>query len=149
MEAKSYAAKVERLVDFSPADRQDIDALMRELSPRSACGADTLMAALEDPGCYLYVIRAEGAGRIVASGCLCVAHSTELTLGFVESICVSSAMRGRGLGRLLMEHIIGEARRLGVGKLHLTSHPSRIAANALYQSLGFELRDTNDYRMVL
>ena len=33
--------------------------------------------------------------------------------------------------------------------LHLTSMPSRVEANALYQALGFEQRDTNVYKMNL
>ncbi|MBQ0149091.1 MAG: GNAT family N-acetyltransferase [Bacteroidales bacterium] len=139
--------KIEELETYCEKDRVDLDALMHELSTNSGCDGDTLHNAINDQGCHIYVIRDEG--RIVASGCLCVAHSTEMRLGFVESICVCSTMRGQRLGRHLIEHIISEARLMGVQKLHLTSHPSRIAANKLYQSLGFELRDTNDYRMVL
>lgn len=33
--------------------------------------------------------------------------------------------------------------------LHLTSMPSRVEANELYQSLGFEQRETNVYKMSL
>jgi hypothetical protein len=33
--------------------------------------------------------------------------------------------------------------------LRLTSNPSRVEANALYRELGFELRDTNVYKMSL
>lgn len=139
--------KIEELKTYDEKDREDLDALMHELSPKSACSEETLLRVAGDDGCHLYVIR--DAGRIVASACLCIAHSTEMRLGFVESVCVSGKMRGQGLGRRIMEHIISEARLMGVQKLHLTSHPSRIAANKLYQSLGFELRDTNDYRMVL
>jgi transcriptional regulator with XRE-family HTH domain len=35
----------------------------------------------------------------------------------------------------------------GIDTLMLTSNPKRIAANALYQSLGFERKETNVYRM--
>ena len=46
-----------------------------------------------------------------------------------------------------MEHLLAEAVRLGVDCVHLTSNPSRIAANALYQKLGFEKKETNCYVM--
>lgn len=138
---------IEELSKYDAQDRLDMDGLMHELSPRSSCSEETLRTAAEDPGCHIFVIRS--AGHIVASGCLCVAHSTEGCIGFVESVCVSASMRGQGLGRLIMEKIMAEARRMGVRSLHLTSHPSRVAANRLYQSLGFELRDTNAYRMAL
>ena len=68
---------------------------------------------------------------------------TELRLGFV---IVDSSLRGQGLGRLLLEHVIDFARQeLGNVDLHLTSRPERVAANELYRSLGFEKRETNAY----
>ena len=62
----------------------------------------------------------------------------------------SGAYRGRHLGRRLLEAVIGYARtELRDIDLHLTSRPQRVAANQLYQSLGFERRETNCYRLVL
>lgn len=100
---------------------------------------------IEDANCHDYVIRRDG--RIVASICLCVAHSTEQTIGFLESLVISSAVRGQGLGRELMQHVIAQAPLLGIGSLHFTSKPARVAANALYRSLGFQQRETNVYVM--
>ena len=44
-----------------------------------------------------------------------------------------------------MAYLLAEAARLGVDCVHLTSNPSRIAANALYQKIGFERKETNCY----
>ena len=41
------------------------------------------------------------------------------------------------------------AKELGVHHLQLTSHPGRVAANGLYRGLGFELVETNCYKMIL
>ena len=61
---------------------------------------------------------------------------------------MSSKYRGKGLGELLVRHVIEYARReLGDVDLHLTSSPHRLAANKLYQKLGFEKRETNAYEM--
>ena len=61
---------------------------------------------------------------------------------------VAQTHRGQGLGRKLLEAIIDFAgNELGDVDLHLTSRPQRVAANALYQSLGFERRETNFYRL--
>ena len=61
---------------------------------------------------------------------------------------VAQTHRGQGLGRKLLEAIIDYAgNELGDVDLHLTSRPQRVAANALYQSLGFERRETNFYRL--
>jgi len=87
--------------------------------------------------------------QIIGCACLCVAHSPEFTLGFVESVTVLSGYRGQHLGRLLMECLMAEAKRLGVQHLHLTSNPKRVAANGLYQALGFKKYDTNCYQTTL
>ena len=46
----------------------------------------------------------------------------------------------------LVKEIIKMARKTKVDFLDLTSHPSREAANKLYQKLGWEKRNTNLYR---
>jgi len=61
---------------------------------------------------------------------------------------VGSGFRGQGIGRVLMEHIIGFAQReLAPMDLNLTSRPERVMANELYRKMGFERRGTNIYRM--
>lgn len=66
---------------------------------------------------------------------------------WIEDVVVDAAMRGHSLGRMLVEHAIAFAGKMGGGTLMLTSRPSRIVANALYRSCGFEPKETNMYRM--
>lgn len=66
---------------------------------------------------------------------------------WVEDVVVDSRFRGRKLGKQLVEHAIAEAGKVGGNQLMLTSKPARIAANALYRSVGFEPKETNVYRM--
>jgi ribosomal protein S18 acetylase RimI-like enzyme len=68
---------------------------------------------------------------------------------WIEDVVVDEAMRGRSLGRMLVEHAITYSKTTGGGTLMLTSRPSRIAANRLYRSCGFEPKETNMYRMSL
>ncbi len=65
----------------------------------------------------------------------------------VEDMVVLDDARKRGIGKELMLHAIQIAKDKGVKNMDLTSRPSRTAANNLYQSLGFELHDTNVYRL--
>ena len=44
-----------------------------------------------------------------------------------------------------MEYALEHLRETGASSVELTSRPSRIAANALYRSLGFKPRRTNVY----
>lgn len=68
---------------------------------------------------------------------------------WIEDVVVDNAYRGRGLGKQLVIHAIDYCKTQGVDTLMLTSKPKRIAANALYQSLGFERKETNAYKMDL
>jgi ribosomal protein S18 acetylase RimI-like enzyme len=58
---------------------------------------------------------------------------------------VDENQRRRGIGEALVREAIDLARRAGAEGVSLTSNPRREAANQLYRSLGFELRQTNPY----
>ena len=131
------------LLTFTDYDFNDLLVLMQELSSNIIFTRESLDRMLADPNSHLYVIR-EG-GRIVACACLCIYHQPFSTDATIESVVVSSKMRGKGLGRKLMEHLLEEAARMKVDCIHLTSNPKRVAANALYQKMGFERNETNCY----
>lgn len=68
---------------------------------------------------------------------------------WIEDVVVDEAARGLGVGIALTNAATDEAQLRGVRSVDLTSRPSREAANALYQKLGFKLRETNVYRFSL
>ena len=135
------------LLTYTDSDFNDFASLMQELSSNIVITRESLERMLADSNSHLYVIREEG--RIVACACLCIYHQPFSTDATIESVVVSSKMRGRGLGRKLMEHLIEEATRMKVDCIHLTSNPKREAANALYQKMGFERKETNCYVRIL
>ncbi len=67
--------------------------------------------------------------------------------GWIEDVVVDEACRGQGVGKKLMQHAIQFADLQSIKLLMLTSNPTRIAANNLYQSLGFVKKETNVYKM--
>ena len=136
---------IEELLTYSPQDLLDLDALMQELSASSFCDKELLSAALGDANVHVFVIR--DGGHIVATGTLCIKHTLEFAIGDIESVVVLSSCRGRGYGRELMSAMIDAANGLGVHHIQLTSNPARVAANRLYQELGFERYETNCYKM--
>ena len=63
----------------------------------------------------------------------------------IEDVIVDENMRRRGIGEALVLNAIERAREAGAEGVSLTSNPRREAANQLYQSMGFEPRQTNPY----
>ena len=138
---------VEELSSYAPGDLADLDALMYELSATSFCNEELLNNALNDANIHVYVIRDEG--HIVATGTLCIKHTLEFTIADNESVVVSSKCRGRGYGKELMTAMVEAAKKMNVHHIQLTSNPARVAANRLYQVLGFERYETNCYKRIL
>ena len=68
---------------------------------------------------------------------------------WIEDVVVDEAYRGCGLGRVLMSHAIEYCKAEKIDTVYLTSNPRRVAANALYQSMGFERKETNMYKLDL
>ena len=56
----------------------------------------------------------------------------------ILNLCVREGARCRGIGRLLLEHLLGRAVAGGMSEAYLEVRPSNTAAIRLYQSLGFE-----------
>jgi GNAT superfamily N-acetyltransferase len=65
-------------------------------------------------------------------------------IGEIKRLYVVPAARGLGLGRLLVERVIGVARQAGYGSLLLDTLPFMKEAQSLYVALGF--KPTAPYR---
>ena len=135
------------LTSLSASQLADLHALMTELDPAIAVSDEMLSAAVAHPSTHFFA--AVEDGHILGCASLCITRHPLGLKGGIEDVVVSSACRGRGLGRQLMEHIIAFARTLAPIELCLTSRPSRVAANQLYQALGFIHYQTNVYKLPL
>lgn len=126
-----------------------VGALLVELSgnTKGRRSPTSLGRAVREKNCFILGAYEEGA--LIGMATLVCFVTLAGTSGRIEDVVVHEAARGKGVGRELMGLLIKEARRRKLGYLELTSSPGRIAANKLYQSLGFQLRETNVYRMVI
>lgn len=68
-------------------------------------------------------------------------------VGRIEDVIVDEKFRGMGLGRGLMEKLIEIAKEKELEIIDLTSNPQRTEARKLYESLGFEIRETGVFRL--
>lgn len=136
-----------QLQSYTQAQFEDLKQLMSELSDRVNFTQANLMLVLKDSNCHLYVIL--DGDCIVGCATLCIFHSPTGTKASIEDVVVSSAYRGQHLGKQLMEYVHEQAKAYAPIELHLTSNPMRVAANKLYQSLGFQKKDSNCYQMMM
>ncbi|MFF6978015.1 GNAT family N-acetyltransferase [Streptomyces sp. NPDC008343] len=67
----------------------------------------------------------------------------------IEDVVVDGAARGHGVAGLLMREAVRLAREAGARTVDLTSRPDRSSASRLYERLGFAVRDSTVYRMLL
>ena len=125
--------------------------LSRSAAPMSEADVERF---LSQSSVHLFVFRAETAdadGNNPILGMLSLA-TFEIPTGvraWVEDVVVDEAARGQGAGLALVEAAIEHAKTVGARTVDLTSRPTREAANRLYQRAGFQLRETNVYRVTL
>jgi ribosomal protein S18 acetylase RimI-like enzyme len=67
---------------------------------------------------------------------------------YIEDVVVDERARGKYIGEALTRACLERAEQAGASQVMLTSNPNRVAANRLYQHMGFKLRKTNVYRYV-
>lgn len=96
------------------------------------------------------LIVARHSGRIVGMGTLIVVTGLAFgRYGILDDIVVDASMQKQGVGTGIMNALITQSRHLALAHLDLTSGRKRIAAQALYRSVGFEVRPTRPWRLVL
>ena len=128
-----------------------IPQLSRSAAPMSEADVQRFLA---QSGVHFFVFRSETAdaeGNHPILGMLSLA-TFEIPTGvraWVEDVVVDEAARGQGAGLALVEAAIEHAKTVGARTVDLTSRPTREAANRLYQRAGFQLRETNVYRVTL
>lgn len=139
------------IVQLTSADKNalnDIGALLKQLSERiPSCSLEHLERIVGDKNLELWVAR-EGE-KIVGMGELAIVLKPDGIIAQIEDVVVDESQRGKGLGKTISEKLIERAREHGARAIHLSSNPSRLAANELYKKLGFELHETNFYKMKL
>lgn len=137
-----------RLQSVTDSQIQEILELMHELDPEIRVTPAMIQQTVAAEGTCFFALM--DGDHIVGCASLCVFYSPTGCKAHVEDVVVLSSYRGQQLGRRLMEHLIDYARTdLKEVDIYLTSRPERVAANELYQSLGFCRKETNVYKLII
>jgi GNAT superfamily N-acetyltransferase len=128
---------------YQPGDRDVCRALWAELTEhhRRIYGDPTIGG--DDPGGYFgtYLATPERAATWVAVADGAVVGLTGLfdhgDSGEVEPVVVTGARRGQGIGRALIDHVIGEARARGYTYLAIRPVARNRSAIAAFHASGF------------
>lgn len=90
---------------------------------------------------------AKDGKKIIATALLSYYKVISGFRGMIEDVVVDEHYRGQGLGRKITEHILQEAKEMGIDEVLLFTGHHRKAAIKLYTGLGFELRKSGIYNI--
>lgn len=132
--------------DLKPDYLEAINRLIAQLSTSSHTFTEAeLNSLIASPQSHLYAL--EYDEKIIGMVTLCIYQCPTGRKAWIEDVVVDQNHRGKGYGKLMVRKAMEECQNRGNVTLMLTSRPSRIVANQLYLSLGFEKRETNVYKM--
>ena len=146
---------VELITAATPEIHEAMGRLIPQLSRSAAPMSEAdVQRFLSQDSVHLFAFRpdeADAQGNRPILGMLSLV-AFEIPTGvraWIEDVVVDEAARGQGAGFALVEAAVEHAKKVGARTVDLTSRPSREAANRLYQRAGFQLRETNVYRVTL
>jgi ribosomal-protein-alanine N-acetyltransferase len=124
-------------------DVEPVEALERALfaqDPWSQAGFWSELAGVPATRYYVVAERPAPLGDDEGEPPVLVGYAGLLAVGpeaDVQTVGVAPAAQGHGLGRLLVEDLLAEARRRGCGRVMLEVRADNAPALALYADLGF------------
>ena len=137
---------------------------MPEFSIRRATTADVvgihrLIQPLVDSGVLLrkdlvvlyeavqeFRVAVDASGELVGCGAL---HVLWLDLGEVRTIATAESVRGRGVGHLLLERLVADARELGLHRLFCLTFETTFFGRHGFVAVEEQLVDEDTYREML
>jgi GNAT superfamily N-acetyltransferase len=140
--------QVEEVFQVTPEVHEALARLLPQLNAKLPVPTvERLQAIMADPAVTLLVAR--DGQEIIGTTTLIVYTTPFWIKARLDEVVVDESARGKGVGTALVKASLEIAREKGVEVVELQSGVQREAANKLYPSLGFKLRETNVYRIVL
>ena len=131
---------------YSAEYHEAMQRFLNQLTTHPMTLTETMFRQLLDSeNSHLFFLMKEGqiAGMLTVG----IYYSPTGGKAWIEDVVVDETFRGQGLSKQLVAHAIEFTQSKQIPLLMLTSNPKRIAANKLYQAMGFSRKETNVYRM--
>ncbi|MBI5890910.1 MAG: GNAT family N-acetyltransferase [Nitrosomonadales bacterium] len=134
-------------IDFATADDvplladllAELFTLERDFKPEREKQLRGLQWILDEPALgRLFVLRVDGKVAGMANALITVSTAEGGRVLLLEDVIVGRAHRGGGLGRQLIEHVLGWAKAQGMTRVTLLADRNNQLALDFYRKLGFE-----------
>ncbi len=142
--------RIEAVKEATPEVEQALARLLPQLNPTLPVPTmERIQALLADPAATLLFAR-EG-DEIIGTATVIVYTTPFWIKARLDEVVVDQSARGKGVGEAIVDSCIDVARERGaqVAELQSGRGPARDVANRLYRRMGFQLRDSNLYRLTL
>ncbi len=140
--------RIEAATEATQELLEALTALLPQLNPKlKPLTMERLSSVISDPATTLLVV-SDGVG-IVGAAAVLVYATPAFVKARIEDVVVDEHSRGKGVGEALVRRCIEVARERGAEIVELQSARWREVANRLYPRMGFQLRESNLYRLEL
>ena len=145
--------KTGKEIELRNAELKDAEALLNYLKVTNTeskyliCEPDEITMSLDDEKAFitrkteseneLLLLAFEDGTHIGNCSLMSVGTSTRYKHRCTIAIALYKAYCGRGIGRLMLETVLSEAKKLGYGQAELEVVTENLGALALYESVGF------------
>lgn len=126
-------------------DLNQVRQLVSQLDP----GANVNEQSLYQAALTGYVSQIKKGQKLIGMGWIYPRQTILRRQAVIEDMIVDEKYRGQGLGKKIILDLIKWAKKQGIEVVELTTNPKRIAANHLYQKVGFKIHPTNHYLLNL
>lgn len=142
--------RIEEVTEASAEVQEALKRLLPQLNPTLELPRfERLQRIVDDPAVTLLVAR--DGDEIVGTTTLIVYSTPFWIKARLDEVVVDAGARGHGVGEALVRASLDIARKKGaqVAELQSGRGPVRAAAHRLYKRIGFEVRDSDIFRIIL
>jgi len=142
--------EIEEVAEVTAEVHEALTRLLPQLNPTLPLPArERIERLMRDPDVTLVLAR--DGDRIVGTATAIVYTTPYWIKARLDEVVVDAEARGKGVGEAIVRHCLEIGRRKGaqVAELQSGRGAARAAAHRLYKRVGFEVRDSDLFRIIL